>query len=189
MMIMTIWWSKATRLLEFSRSVSLDLRTRIFCDQDEEEEDRGIAYSSSWIEKCGMCCKRQKNKKNKYKNIKIQKNKRPKMDFNFVISGLLRYFSWSVKTQLICVDRARYRMSEYFGKKFNLEVYSWHFWKWWTNNNSLWWWHCKWHLGGKEKWTVMIRWPFCFWFANTSRTISDWRGWRRGRGGKTWEGA
>ena len=45
-MIMTFWWSKATKLLEFSRSVSLDLRTRIFCDQDEEEEDRGIAYSS-----------------------------------------------------------------------------------------------------------------------------------------------
>ena len=39
MMIMTIWWSKATRLLEFSRSVSLDLRTRIFCDEDEDEEE------------------------------------------------------------------------------------------------------------------------------------------------------
>ena len=37
MMMMTIWWSKATRLLEFSRSVSLDLRTRLFCDEDEEE--------------------------------------------------------------------------------------------------------------------------------------------------------
>ena len=38
-MIMTIWWSKAMRLLEFSRSVSLDLRTRIFCDEDEDEEE------------------------------------------------------------------------------------------------------------------------------------------------------
>ena len=36
MMILTIWWSKATRLLEFSRFASLDLRTWIFCDEDEE---------------------------------------------------------------------------------------------------------------------------------------------------------
>ena len=50
MMMMTIWWSKATRLLEFSRSrpqAEPDLRTRLFCDEDEE--DRGIAYSSSWM--------------------------------------------------------------------------------------------------------------------------------------------
>ena len=42
MMIITIWWSKATRLLEFSRSVSLDLRTRIFCDEEEDEEELRI---------------------------------------------------------------------------------------------------------------------------------------------------
>ena len=55
MMIMTIWWSKATRLLEFSRSK--------FAPRHEEEvglltcgpgffvteEDRGIVYSSKWM--------------------------------------------------------------------------------------------------------------------------------------------
>ena len=42
MMIMTIWWSKATRLLEFSHFVSLDLRTRIFCDEEDKEEELRI---------------------------------------------------------------------------------------------------------------------------------------------------
>ena len=54
MIIMTIWWSKATRLLEFSRSRP---QSR-FAPRPEEEvgpgffvtEDRGgIGYSSSWI--------------------------------------------------------------------------------------------------------------------------------------------
>ena len=51
MMIMTIWWLKATRLLEFSRSrPQAEPDLRLFCDEDkEDEEDRGIGYSSSWI--------------------------------------------------------------------------------------------------------------------------------------------
>ena len=60
MMIMTIWWSKATRLLEFSRSwmlvsaeQTLDLRTRLFCDR---QTDRGIGYSSKWIS--NMYCRK-----------------------------------------------------------------------------------------------------------------------------------
>ena len=51
-------------------------------------------------------------------------------------------------------------------------AHSWTFWIWWTNNNILWWWHCKWYLGGKEKWTMMVRWPFRVWFSS-SRTIYD----------------
>ena len=54
MMIMTIWWSKATRLLEFSRSVSLDLRTRLFCDEEDRgqrtEELRILVFLSTSIE-------------------------------------------------------------------------------------------------------------------------------------------
>ena len=61
MMIMTIWWSKATRLLEFSRSSA----NRTLWHEEEvgpgfsvtargslrEEEDRGgIGYSSKWIQ-------------------------------------------------------------------------------------------------------------------------------------------
>ena len=46
MMIMTIWWSKATQLLEFSRSRSQaepDLRTRLFCDRGgQRTEELGI---------------------------------------------------------------------------------------------------------------------------------------------------
>ena len=47
MMIMTIWWSKATRLLEFSRSrpqAEPDLRTRLFCDRGggQRTEELGI---------------------------------------------------------------------------------------------------------------------------------------------------
>ena len=57
MMIMTIWWSKATRLLEFSRSRP---QGKHFAPRHEEEvgpgffvteeEDRGgIGYSSKWM--------------------------------------------------------------------------------------------------------------------------------------------
>ena len=52
MMMMTIWWSKATRLLEFSRSYlgSPEVRgaaaTRLFCDghilRDGRTEELGI---------------------------------------------------------------------------------------------------------------------------------------------------
>ena len=54
-MMMTIWWSKATRLLEFSRSLqgSVDLehaaeKRDTFCVTGGRT-DRGIGYSSSWI--------------------------------------------------------------------------------------------------------------------------------------------
>ena len=57
-MMMTIWWSKATRLLEFSRYLgSLYQRyagTRLFCDAFCVTDGRifcdgRIGYSSSWM--------------------------------------------------------------------------------------------------------------------------------------------
>ena len=56
MMIMTIWWSKATRLLEFSRSRPQSRFAPRHEEEvgpgffvTEEEEDRGIGYSSKWM--------------------------------------------------------------------------------------------------------------------------------------------
>ena len=55
MMIMTIWWSKATRLLEFSHSVNRTLWSRAsscgpgFFVTDRGGGGGGIGYSSSWI--------------------------------------------------------------------------------------------------------------------------------------------
>ena len=50
---MTIWWSKATRLLEFSRSWPQgEPETRLFCDRHilrDGRTDGRIGYSSSWI--------------------------------------------------------------------------------------------------------------------------------------------
>ena len=48
MMIMTIWWSKATRLLEFSRSVNRTLRSRAGWDfsvtqqQQQQQQQKRI---------------------------------------------------------------------------------------------------------------------------------------------------
>ena len=51
---MTIWWSKATRLLEFSRSVNRTLRSRKEGGSPERDGEEGeglvLEYSSSWIE-------------------------------------------------------------------------------------------------------------------------------------------
>ena len=55
-MMMTIWWSKATRLLEFSRSwVRRILRIQrpekrdTFAWRTDRRTDRGIGYSSKWM--------------------------------------------------------------------------------------------------------------------------------------------
>ena len=48
MMIMTIWWSKATRLLEFSRSRPQGLLTcgpGFFVTEDRQTEELGILVS------------------------------------------------------------------------------------------------------------------------------------------------
>ena len=59
MMMMTIWWSKATRLLEFSRSLRDQLGSTFqpekrdtFCVTGRQT-DGGIGYSSSWMYESG----------------------------------------------------------------------------------------------------------------------------------------
>ena len=75
MMIMTIWWSKATRLLEFSRSVNRTLRSRAStCGPGFFVTDRGgggIGYSSSWI-KCSDEISLEQATSQKYELIAIK---------------------------------------------------------------------------------------------------------------------
>ena len=53
MMMMTIWWSKATRLLEFSRSLDIahssQKNVTPFAWRTDRQAGGGIGYSSSWI--------------------------------------------------------------------------------------------------------------------------------------------